>query len=70
MQQSVSVWDDLLVDLRAQVSNQGVEMQMPDWGESGTVDELESSFNDLGLEKSITSGLKVKSFNIGMDYQY
>ncbi|XP_041467949.1 serine/threonine-protein phosphatase 4 regulatory subunit 4-like isoform X4 [Lytechinus variegatus] len=29
-----------------------------DWGESGQVDELESSFSDLGLERSITSGLK------------
>ncbi|XP_072182400.1 serine/threonine-protein phosphatase 4 regulatory subunit 4-like [Diadema setosum] len=30
-----------------------------DWGESaGQIDELENSFNDLGLEKSITSGLK------------
>ncbi|XP_011682759.2 serine/threonine-protein phosphatase 4 regulatory subunit 4 isoform X4 [Strongylocentrotus purpuratus] len=29
-----------------------------DWGESGQVDELESGFSELGLEKSITSGLK------------
>lgn len=32
-----------------------------DWGESGQVDELESGFSELGLERSITSGLKVSS---------